>query len=213
MKLTIISCFTLLLLSTAAAAAPIVYTFQATGSGSLGATVFTDRPFRIAIAADTSQVTLGNGGLTYTTPKSTATIHIEGVGDGTFNHPLNVFNSFQIKTVGISDANDILDLMSPQFSSYQLKTSIGPVPDTAPVSYFSGLQAPGEPLDIGTLTFTSVSGITFMSGPPVPEPAAATAAGMLVLGAAAARAKAPPAFIRLNERTRSLTRSMRGPGC
>ena len=114
MKIKLACCFIVLVISISASASPILYRFEGQASGSLGAANFTNSQFRIELVGDTSRVTLSSDGLTYTSGGNSPTkIHIDDVGDGTFVQQPHVFDSYQIKTLGISDVLDRLDLMSP----------------------------------------------------------------------------------------------------
>ena len=69
-------------------AAPITFTFQGTGSGTVGAQSFTNSAFTISLSSDTTAI-IQTGEL-YRTPPESATINIAGIGAGTFTQLADV---------------------------------------------------------------------------------------------------------------------------
>ena len=75
-----------------AMAAPILFTFEGTGSGNLGSQPFEGVHFTITVLADTSGNALIYSNVLGTAP-SPATFAIAGVGSGDFTNPLRVFDN------------------------------------------------------------------------------------------------------------------------
>ena len=157
-------------------AAPITYTFSGIGSGQVfGGAFFNNAPFTISLSADTDNVVPL---LFPTHPELTAvivdcsssTFSITGLGTGMFTVPTVVFDNLSLGALGFSVAvpaglpSDVLDIKAPDFFSYGLTTSIGPV---GPVdsSYLSFIM----PTTLGNLALSSASTISF-DAVIVPEP-------------------------------------------
>src|ERR1700722_1720801 len=102
-----------------AQAQPIIYTISGVGSGSLGGNSFSNAPFTITAAADTSQIVTGSATF-FEVPNSSASIFISGLGTATFTST-STFANNSPGGVGISDASslDILDALNASvFSNY-----------------------------------------------------------------------------------------------
>jgi PEP-CTERM motif len=114
--------------------APVTYTEQATGSGTLGGSSFTNALITLVFTGDTSNVTGGAGFFTNTV--GTATVTIGGLGTATFTDSMEAFDN-QLFTptaaAGIGDLTcsgciaSVMDTFSTLFGTYDLTTSIGPV--------------------------------------------------------------------------------------
>lgn len=153
-------------------AAPIVYSFEGTGSGSVGSTPLSNTPFRIRVSSDTTNVSTTHPYTSVVAPPG-AEIEINGVGTGVFQLNVSVNRSSTVITFGDHDLNLLLiglfagTSVVPPF--YDLTTDFGPVTDTAPTT--EG-QFVNIPLDIGPLTFSSLGPVSFQSSI-VPEPSTA----------------------------------------
>lgn len=135
-------------------AVPITYTVAATGTGSLGASTFTNALVTITLTGDTSGVT-GTGPFFNAGP---TTVNVAGIGTATFTNLIQVFDNLA-GVAGIEDFGvnlDILDTSNAAFTSYDLKSAIGPLSG-------SSLFNPGAlfPTDLGNFSLTSVGNSTF----------------------------------------------------
>lgn len=148
-----------IVVSGVALAAPITYTFQATGSGTIGTTPFSSASFTITVTADTTGITVISPGLMYN-PGLTSTIEIAGVGTATFTDPKQVLVAQSAPGVGFekSGGYNLLDIDNSSLATYDLSTSFGPATDPAPspVDQFSNIAT-----SLGALTFTSYQDATF----------------------------------------------------
>jgi hypothetical protein len=164
-----------------ARAAPVTYEFTATGSGSLGASTFTNAAFTLTSTADTSQVTSSGG--VFEVPDLTATVSVAGLGTATFTTPtINVDNQ-PLARAGFSDPIQNLAILfvdNSAFAGYDLTTSIGPLsgpPTINPGSAFATTA--------GNFVLDSVSPATFQATvQAAPEPSALALFGLGAAGLA-----------------------------
>lgn len=159
----VIALSVILLFGAAAAhAVPITYTVAATGTGSLGASSFTNALVTITLTADTSTVTHPFG-VTFNN-SGPATVDVAGIGTATLTDNFIVFDNQAggpggIGAAGIEDNTiflNLLDTANAAFASYDLKSAIGPITGTA-------LFNAGNlfPTNRGDFTLTSVGDSTF----------------------------------------------------
>ena len=176
------------LLGGVAFAVPITYSFQGTGSGTIGATPFSGASFTITVTADTDGITAYAPGILYN-PAITSTILIAGVGTATFTDAKQVLVAQPVSAVGFEQSGgfNLLDVHNSIFATYDLASPIAPAFDPAPtpVDQFSNI-----PTTLGALTFTSYQNTTFTtsavgSAIPTLSPAGLAALGLLVLVAGA----------------------------
>jgi PEP-CTERM motif len=167
-----------------AKAALINYSFTGTGSGTLDNLGFVDAPFAVSINADTNDVafqpSLGAFGIL----NLGGTIDITGVGVATFTLPLFIFGGNGLDAVGFGnlDANGNLIAIFQTglgLATYDLASNFGPVTGTnANLSQFQNVAT-----DLGTLGFTTMSEVTFVSTVTgVPEPSSFVLSGAGILG-------------------------------
>lgn len=164
--------------------APITYTFEQLGSGSLGGTPFTDAQVTLVLTGDTS--TIVHPSATVYRNSGSATVTVAGLGTAEFNIPMRVFSNTNSSVLGagisrVSDGRDLLAvLFVPGLSTYQLDTSIGPftgTPGGNPSLAYSTtagdffLSTSNTPARLSTFTATL--------GSEVPEPASV---GLVALG-------------------------------
>src|ERR1700754_4723402 len=97
----------------AACAAPIIFTHQGTGSGTIGSTVFTNVPFTIVAQADTSnRVTYVPFGEAYYINHASAQISLGALGSFSITSPTRTFVTPAIQAAGFSRADLGSDLFS-----------------------------------------------------------------------------------------------------
>jgi hypothetical protein len=153
---------------------PITFTFQGTGTGTVGATPFNDQSYTITATADTNDVTL-NAGI-YDVANSTATIQIAGFSTATFlittgefdNQNPFLFDGHEVAAAGFtSGGGDLGNLWSATFETYALNGSIGPLffPQAFGFAAFSDVST-----TIGNITFTDETNVTFWAVTAAPEP-------------------------------------------
>ena len=148
--------------------AMITYTLEATASGSLNGTAFTDETVILSMTNNTTNVT---GGPSFFENVGTTTVSVS-VGGGsavTFTDPIQVFSNKSLTAVGFEDlsSDDILDSVSASFASYDLKTSIGPIVGSSEIDPGSSFPTTG-----GAFVLTSVGeSATFTAATSaIPEP-------------------------------------------
>ena len=166
--------------ATPSSASPITYTEQATGSGCLGGTSqadctanhgFTNATILLRMTNDTGHVT---GASPLFENFGTATVSVNGGTPVKFTDPGTEVFSLQsplsAASGGFSDVTlgvDILDTANVAFATYDLKSSIGPITDTAVLSGPIFFPVTGGFFNlsvvVGSSTFTAVAST-------VPEP-------------------------------------------
>jgi hypothetical protein len=147
-----------LLLGGNAPAAPITYTFSATGSGWLGDTPFYNSFFQLTATADTSQISNPSPGL-FRVTDSIATVSVSGLATATFDiTTINVDNQ-SLSRVGFSDPVQSLAILfvdNPAFATYDLSTVIGPLSGPPVFNYGDKFLTSS-----GNFSLTEVSTVTF----------------------------------------------------
>ena len=127
----------MMLSATAAQASPITYTFSGIGSGSVGATSFTDKAFTFSFLGNSENVVWNSDFQIWVNlPISPATVDIAGFGSGTVVAPPMLVWSRDNNAWGLSPsagfgdslyAVDYLYLYNPSFVGNPMTTSFGPV--------------------------------------------------------------------------------------
>jgi PEP-CTERM motif len=170
-----------------AVAGPITYTATFTAAGTVNGNPF-DAVVTFTLSSDTTLVFGNCDGVPgiFCTPNGVAGVSIQGIGSGTFTDPFNVFVNQGVAVAGFTDdaIEDILDLSNPAFSTYDLKSAIGPLPS----SYFFVDTGASLGSTLGTIVLDSTSGTptftaTTTSGT-TPEPGSLVLFGSGVVGLA-----------------------------
>jgi hypothetical protein len=176
-----------------ASAAPITYTLTTTATGTLGASPFTDALVSVTLTGDTTNVTAGPPPFTdvLVNPGS-ATVSVSGIGTGTFTDSIVIVDTLTDTTVLGFPAVLILDNTSGTgillqtgsvFTSYDLRSSLGPITGTGGVASGSHMT-PIFPTTAGNLTWAvgqSLGTSTFTAST-VPEPTSLTLFSVGLLG-------------------------------
>jgi uncharacterized protein (TIGR03437 family) len=154
-----------LLVATGGIAAPITLTMTGTGSGSLGAKEFLSASFSFTLTGDTTtlQVPSCCSGDIDTNSGTPNMFSISGIGTGTINDNQVIWTD-KMGTLGIAHFNDgdLIDIFSTTLAGFALTNSIGPI-TAAPefVGSCPGADCTSFNTSLGTLTFSSVSTVTF----------------------------------------------------
>ena len=113
----------------------ITYTFDATGSGTLGGVAFTNAAFTITVTADTMAIVNCGGGV-FSVDSATADIAISGFATASILTPTRLFDNNSVSVLGLSQASclggDYLDISNSAFGTYNLATALGPIFDPNP---------------------------------------------------------------------------------
>lgn len=173
-----------------AQATPITFVFSADGvSGTLDSNPFSDASLVVTIHADTSDIAPSGGGVFDSDTNLTGTFSLSGIGSGSFDELLYVFNNQGAQAVGFGDDvhADLVDISAPGMGlgTYDMKSAFGPIVgfvDNAVLSQFFNVGT-----SLGSLTLASAGDGTFQAiaqSASVPEPGNALmfALGLLGLG-------------------------------
>lgn len=154
-------------------AAALSFVIQGTATGTVGASAFTNALLTMTLSADTADISGPCGPACVTQPTDNVPFSIAGAGSGVFTTKKTVFVNNQTHLAGITDPvrSDIMDLSSPVFLAYDLKSPIGPISDPNPLSgNFTAIAS-----SLGTINLSSAGPFTFqaVAGGPAsaPEPA------------------------------------------
>jgi hypothetical protein len=176
-----------------ASAAPITYTLTTTATGTLGASPFTDALVSVTLTGDTTNVTAGPPPYTdVVVNPGSATVSVSGLGTGMFTDSIEIVDTLSDTAVLGGPAVLILDNTSGTgillqtgsvFTSYDLRTSLGPITGTGGVASGSHMT-PIFPTTAGNLTWAvgqSLGTSTFTAST-VPEPTSLTLFSVGLLG-------------------------------
>jgi len=160
----------LAVLAPTAQAAPIVYTFSGTATGTLGGISFEGSSFAFNLTGDSDNVQEGvfAPGIYSSLPLS-ASFVVNGTS-GNLTNFVYLFDNHNLSAVGFGELNTetppLIDMGNALFGSYDLRGPIGPVGGTLNVN---GVNSIGT--SSGALTFTQINGPTFaaVGGVVVPE--------------------------------------------
>jgi hypothetical protein len=132
----------------------ITYAETAIGTGNLGSSPFANSLVTITLTSDTSLVAGSPGSIQINF--GTATVTVAGVGTATLTDPLLwAFNNPSVSGAGISDVTVnhlILATNNSVFTSYDLRTAIGPISGSV------GFNPGFIPTTLGGFDLTSVFG-------------------------------------------------------
>ncbi len=151
-----------LLLTALAGADPLTVTISGTGSGSVGGNAYNSAAFTFTFESDTNLITTPSCCTTaFTTPGGTpATFWIAGIGSGTLTGDQAVFANPSPNELAAGiwhyNVSDWLSASSNAFANYRLSTSLGPVSSSMAFAFNDSF-----PSSMGTLTLSSVSGVTY----------------------------------------------------
>ena len=158
----------LLLLTPAAFATQMVYTFTGTATGTVGGTAFTNAELTVSVSADSSTVGNSQGSYFVNATASNTAIYIGGVGSGGFTDWMTLqtapaFNGSVFFSHEGSPLITITDqaLGTNALASYDFATPIGPLGPLATNPSTSDWV--NIPTSLGSLTVSSETNITFQA--------------------------------------------------
>lgn len=152
----------------------ITYTEQATATGTLGTSSFTDALLTLAYVGNTADV--AHTGTIYYYPLAGGTVTVAGVGTAAFTEWVSVFVD-QVNSPGPpgkiafgTSHGTILATINPAFASYDLTTAFPPISGFA----YGNPTAFPVTTTLGDLSFSVSGSPTFSAAETVPEPASLT---------------------------------------
>jgi hypothetical protein len=159
-------------LSACAYAVPITFTLQGVATGRVNFVPFTAAPFTITYSSDTAFLLNDPKLLFY--PRTTASISIVGVGNGTLTNQFQLTTFVGTSFVTLSDPAGNTGgfvIIYPGLAHYPFSSAFGPVQ----VVTDPGATLVMSPSSFGNITFNSVDNLTFgattsTSPPPTPIP-------------------------------------------
>ncbi len=169
-------------LAAPAQAGPITYTFTGNVSGNVGGTAFTNALLTLTALGDTSNVTQAGPNSNFNNSVGRIAFTLTGFGAGTSLNSFTVFDNQTNGIAGLTDQTttfDVFDESSPSFTTYDLKSSLGPIPTGFP---FTSTLRPLQ-TTLGAITISSSSNDTFTalaSPPAVPEASTTVSLGLLL---------------------------------
>jgi hypothetical protein len=201
MKIQAILC-SALAIAGLAGAAPITFTISTSGSGTLGGLTFTDATIVFTAVTDTTNILNGvpqnfDAGAATSSPQNTDTVTISGLGSWLLSDPVFFFDDRITGVIGFSDLNqtldtftDLLDQSDTTFTTYTMKTALGPISD--PIANGTGVFT-NIPTSNGPLAFTTnstnASFAATLGSVPEPGSMALILAAAIPLGLALMRGK------------------------
>jgi hypothetical protein len=163
----------ILLMVSTASANSITYTEEAFASGTLGGIPFSDAEMHITLIGDTSHVTVIDSGFSENDPgPGMVLLSVEGfVGLFTFTDDVGTYVNRSSGTAGFGVPlfGSVLATDDGAFSSYDLRTSIGPITNSSffrPDLLFGTTAGPLNLTSVGDSTFTATTTTTSAAEPP-----------------------------------------------
>jgi len=150
-------------------AGAITYTETVIGTGTLGATPFTNALVTLTFIANTANIINSSPGIFQDTV-GTGLISVAGVGNGTFTDQVEAVVNQGIPGAGLSDFTENLLMLwtnASVFATYNLASAIGPISSTAQINSVGFSYA----TSLGNLSFASTSGNSTFTATTTPEPA------------------------------------------
>ena len=162
-------------------AAPITYTEQVSGTGSLGSSTFTNALVTITFTGDTENVFTPIFGV-LANSAGAAVVSVFGVGEESFTDSVAVFITPTNNGAGIADftANsDVLDIVNTSFATYDLRTGIGPLSGRSIIFPARTFNTTGGAFHLTSAVASAIFGASI-----VPEPSSGTfiCLGITVIG-------------------------------
>jgi hypothetical protein len=180
-------------------AAPVVFTDQGSGTGTIGGLPFTRNSFTITGLGDTDNRVVNNPLVSL--DLSSAEISLIGIGTFTFTTPTRFYtrtvSNFATGTVGFAraglDGSDLFDGPgAAQLQGWDMLTSIGPI---AGGGYLFQWPNPAVMTNAGQLVFDESSIAAVFSAQVVPEPSAILLALLALPALATRRRRSPAAYL------------------
>ena len=163
-------------------AVPMTYTINATGTGSLGGTAFSDSDFVITAVADTNNIESSDSGFgsIFIVINSNINISVTGIGNGDFTNETQSVSNQGYNVAGFGDNGECLAILyveNPIFGSYDLSSPIGPISGSPVYNFFDNASFPTT---AGSFVLTDVSNSSF-TAVVVPEPTTFLLAALALL--------------------------------
>ena len=148
----------------------------------------------VTVSTDTSNIdgTRFGAGTPATNALVSGSISVAGLGSGSFDNGLYVFNNQAFETVGFGNVanSDLINIYSPGMglTTYGLTTAFGPIMGTPP-NFVAQFQNVG--VSFGTLTLSQLNEASFQaSAVPEPESWALMGLGLALVAARASKRRA-----------------------
>ncbi len=143
-----------------AQATPITFVFSANGvSGTLDSNPFSDASLVVTVYADTPDIAASDGDVFGSNTILTGTFSLSGIGSGSFDELLYVFDNQDGQVVGFGQQFDLAGFHAPgvALDTYDMKSTSGPI-DVLAATRFSNVGT-----SLGSLTLSSRGEGTFQA--------------------------------------------------
>lgn len=158
-------------MASSAEAVPITYTATTYADGFLDGRSFTDQLVTVTGSADTYAIEatpISFPFFRYTNRLNSLTVMVSGVGSDQVFSPGTVFAAAYV--VGFTPSVDLLDIYNPEFQTYNLSTSIGPVVGLTPAFGNLGQSFATELGAFSITAFDSNGTFQAIADTAIPEP-------------------------------------------